>query len=788
LNIRRSVRRLTAAALIFFFVLPACGFILLDLLFPFQTPAPEGRFAVTVLAEDGTPLRRFADDKGVWRYPTTVDAVSPLYFEALINYEDRWFRYHPGVNPVSLLRALKDYVKAGRPQTGGSTLSMQTARLFYPHTKTIRGKLYQIFRALQLDLHRSKDEILNLYINAAPFGGPIEGVQAASWAYLGKPPKELSHAEAALLAVLPQAPSRLRPDRHPARARRARDKVLDRLAAFGVWSPETAADAKMEPVKAVFHSQPLTAPLLARRLKPRAGGGMSGTVQTGIDYRLQRAVERIVAAAVGPMPEKTSAAALVVDNETLLVRTYVGSADFTDDARYGHVDMIQAYRSPGSALKPFLYAFALEEGLIHSESLLVDAPFTFSGYRPGNFTQNFSGPVAAAEALQRSLNIPAVDLLDRLGPKFFDARLRQGGLNLVFPPHAEPNLAMILGGVGTSLFDLVSAYTSLAGGGLAGKPRLTPDDPIVRRRMATPGAAWIIRRILSDVKRPDLPGGRLRMAAARKVAWKTGTSYGLRDAWTIGVTDRYTVGVWVGRPDGTPSPGQYGRITAAPLLFRIVDALPRGYAAPKPVPGTVDRTEICWPLGTPPEGPADPLCHQRRTAWILNSVVPPTLPDRMDDLWRINPLTLRINAATGRRLPPDCTADSVKTVQIARWPKAADPWLKPRIRRLTRIPRLDSACGRTFPRDPDTVRIVGIPDNAVIRSPGVRREPPTVPLEALGGRGRLYWLLNGELIAETRIGGAAIHRFHRPGRYRLTATDAAGNYDSISFLVRVGGG
>ncbi len=653
-------------------------FLFTEMFFPLSVPVgsslrlePTG-FAVTVIAENGMPLRGFPDENGVWRYPVKLEDVSPLYIDALLNYEDRWFWYHPGVNPLSMVRALYQYIKISKPQSGGSTLTMQVARLFYPHSKTVPGKLSQIYRAVQLEFNYSKKEILTLYLNYAPFGGPVEGVQAASFAYLGKSAKELSHAEAALLAVLPQSPTRLRPDRHPKRATKARNKVLDRMARFGVWKPEIVEDAKIEKVIPRFNPRPMIAPLLAERLKSDSSFSIpnSSIIHTTIDFFMQQTVEGLIRGFIQTTPPHTSAAALVVENETLNVKAYIGSADFSDDSRFGHVNMVQAYRSPGSILKPFLYAFALEEGLIHSESLLVDAPFSFKEYRPDNFTRNFTGPVSASEALQRSLNIPAVDLLDRLDPNFFDTRLRQGGLHLQFPPNQSPNLTMILGGVGISLEAMVSAYTSFARQGLAGMLKYNLSTPLENdRRMMSPGAAYIIRQILQEHRRPDLPGGNLSLSSSRQIAWKTGTSYGFRDAWTIGVTDHYTIGVWVGRPDGTPSPGQYGRATAAPLLFAIADSLPRRYTPPQVIPDTVSKAEICYPLGIRPSGEDDPLCHERHQAWILNNVIPPTLPDRTDRHWQSNPMTVLINPATGLRVEADCPVPNPVIRTIARWPR-----------------------------------------------------------------------------------------------------------------------
>ncbi|WP_207680156.1 penicillin-binding protein 1C [Desulfonema magnum] len=777
-----------------FIFIPFIIFLMMDKMFPLSMPEDEKSFAVTVIARDGTPLRSFPDEKGVWRYPVRVSEVSPLYLKALLSYEDRLFWHHPGVNIYALFRAVFQYVQTGKPQSGGSTITMQVARLFHPHSKTIPGKLRQMFRALQLEFYYSKKEILTMYLNYAPFGGPVEGVQAASFAYLGKSAKELSHAEAALLAVLPQAPSRLRPDRHAGRATRARNKVLNRMAQFGVWDRETVEEAKIERVTPRFNPRPMMVPLLARRLKSETRNSKFETrnseveirnsiIRTFIDPYMQQAVADLVYGFIQGTPEHTSAAALVVENKSLAVKAYVGSGDFLDDSRFGHVDMIRAYRSPGSTLKSFLYGFALEEGLIHSESLLVDAPFSFSGYRPENFTQAFSGPVSVSEALQRSLNIPAVDILDRLGPKFFDTRLRQGGLRLRFPPHQEPNLTMILGGVGASLEDLVSAYTAFACQGLAGKLRYTTDDPISERRLLSPGAAYIIRQILQEHRRPDLPGGRVSLEHSRGVAWKTGTSYGFRDAWSVGVTDRHTIGVWVGRPDGTPSPGQYGRATAAPLLFSIVDSLPRGYGPPPSVPESVARAEICWPLGTRPSGKEDSLCHQRRHAWILNDVIPPTFPDRADRHWLSNPMTILVHPESGLRVDADCPVPNPVRKTIARWPRAAEPWLNPCTRAACRPPRLDPVCKKPVSSCAENIRIMGIESDTVFRPPGAETKLPTITLQAQGGQGRLYWLLNGELVHQTGIGETRFYQFKRPGRYQLTVMDLGGNYDAVEIVV-----
>ena len=387
-------------------------------------PLPKDDLARVVLAEDGTPLWRFADANGVWRYPVTTDQVSPYYLDALLTYEDRWFYQHPGVNPLALLRATWQNLSGARVVSGGSTLSMQVARLLDPHSRTLPGKLRQLWRTAQLEWHLSKDQILGLYLNRAPFGGTLQGVAAASWAYLGKSSLQLTRADAALLAVLPQAPSRLRPDRHPRRAQAARDKVLRRLAEFQVWPQSAVDEALEEPLLLAPRQEPSLAPLLARRLNRADSPPL---IRTTIDATLQRRLEDLLLGWRARLPEHTSAAILVVEEETMAVRAYLGSADINDARRFGHVDMISALRSPGSTLKPFLYGMTLDAGLIHSESLLQDVPRRYGDYRPGNFSSGFSGAVSASSALAMSLNLPAVQLLEAYGPKRFAAELRNGG-------------------------------------------------------------------------------------------------------------------------------------------------------------------------------------------------------------------------------------------------------------------------------------------------------------------------------------------------------------------------
>lgn len=762
------------------------GLLALDRLFPLPLPPREA--GLIVVASDGTPLRSWPSVDGVWRYPVTPEEVSPLYLEAVLNYEDRWFYWHPGVNPFALVRAAWQWLYHGRIVSGGSTLTMQVARMLEPPPRTLAGKLRQMLRALQLELHCSKREILTLYLNEAPMGGIVEGVEMASRAYLGKPSRYLSQAEAALLAALPQSPSRLRPDRAPERAQRARDKVLDRMAAFGVWSAADVADAKIERVGAQALRGHWLAPLAAERLRQdarrtaRPARGIASQLEvlrSTLDVEIQSTLERMLIDRVDQLPPRVSMAAIVMDSASLEIRGYAGSADFSDRRRFNHVDMVRGVRSPGSTLKPFLYALALDEGLIHSESLLSDAPQSFSGYEPGNFQAAFSGPVSVADALQRSLNVPAVDLLDRVGPARFSARLRAGGLRLRMAPGAEPNLSLILGGAGTTLEELVGAYRALAAGGMAGVPRLSPDAPRIENRLMSEGAAFIVRDILEGGGHPDRPF----LEAGRNIAWKTGTSFGFRDAWAVGVTDRYTIGIWVGRPDGTPNPGFFGANIAAPLLKDIAAALPADTTtaalATRQPPASVAPTTICWPLGLAADTVPPALCHEKRSAWALNGTVPPTLPDRT----RLGALreTIWIDPQNDERTTPDCTPGA-QTREVARWPAALEPWLNEARNREHGLPPWSPACRRPL-EAAGQLRLDGITDGAVLR-PAPGQASAVLSVRAVGSRETLYWLLDGRFL---RAGaGSAVQRITlaEDGDHTLTAMDAQGRYARASFSLK----
>ncbi|MEX2201087.1 MAG: penicillin-binding protein 1C [Dongiaceae bacterium] len=528
-----------------------------------------------VTASDGATLRLFTASDGRWRLPVALDNVDPQFLDMLIAREDKRFFSHPGIDLLAVGRAAVQAIGAGRVVSGASTLTMQTARLLEPRPRTLASKLIEMARALQLEWHFEKREILAMYLTLAPYGGNIEGLRAASLLYLGKEPSALTPAEAALLVALPQSPESLRPDRAPLAAIAARTRVLDRAANVGLLTFAAAIEAATDPLPASRRDAPMLAPHLAERLR-RAAAGEQG-IATLIDGDLQARLERLARLHAGQWSDGVSIAVLVVENETRAVRGYVGAADYFDATRFGPIDMIQAVRSPGSTLKPFLYAMGFESRLLHPETLMLDAPTRFGNYAPQNFDGGFRGDVTARTALQQSLNAPAVALLDRIGPASFLARLRGAGMRLDLPqPDRSPGLPVILGGLGTTLEDLVAGYASLADHGVLKPLRFRPDDPQgAGTPLTSPLGAWYVARILEGLPPPpdrlagaDRPGAPL-------VAYKTGTSYGYRDAWAIGFDARYTIGVWVGRPDGSFASDRMGRDAAAPLLYDAFDLLDR---------------------------------------------------------------------------------------------------------------------------------------------------------------------------------------------------------------------
>ncbi len=546
-----------------------------------QLPPLVTETSVEMLDRHGQLLRAYTVSDGRWRLGTSLDAVDPSFLRMLIAYEDKRFYAHHGIDPIALARAAVQSLINGKVVSGGSTLTMQTARLLEDgSTGRWSGKLRQMRVALALERRLTKDEILMLYLNHAPYGGNLEGVRSATRAWFGKEPRRLTPAEAAVLVALPQSPEGRRPDRTPDALRVARDRVLDRMQRSGFPSFESADLAKTDQIPRARHDFPTIAPHLTDRVL--AADPLRHTHLLTLDAGLQIKLETLAKRAAREAGERLSIAILVADHQSGEILASVGSAAYSADQRQGFVDMTQAVRSPGSTLKPLIYGMAFDQGLAHPETLIEDRPTAFGSYAPQNFDGTFRGTIRIREALQLSLNIPVVKLTEALGPAVVLARLRRSGADPKLAGDTA-GLAIALGGIGVTLQEIVQLYAGIARGGqVVDLVAETGSDIGETGQIILSGAAaWQVADILSGLAPPP-------NAPVNRLAYKTGTSYGHRDAWAVGFDGRHVIGVWMGRADGTPVPGAFGGDLAAPILFEAFGRLkPRLDPLPPPPPETL---------------------------------------------------------------------------------------------------------------------------------------------------------------------------------------------------------
>ncbi|MDO7846590.1 penicillin-binding protein 1C [Hymenobacter sp. M29] len=599
----------------------------LDWLCPLP-PAP--RYSPIVLAADGTVLHAFLNPTQKWRMKTELAEITPALQQAIINKEDRYFRYHFGVNPVAILQAAgRNIFKKGRT-TGASTITMQVARLLEPKERTFGNKLLEMLRATQLEAHYSKAEILQLYLNLVPYGGNIEGVKSAALLYFQQPPDYLSLAQTVTLAIIPNQPRVLVLGNNNDRILAERNRWLRQFRQQHLFPNQDIEDAINEPLDAQRHAAPTLAPHLARRLvtqfpnQPIIHSTLRRNPQAKAEDLTKNYVRRLRELGI------SQAAVLVVNNHTRAVEAYAGSADFQDAAGSGQVDGVRAIRSPGSTLKPFLYALAVDRGIVTPKLKLPDVPTNFNGFRPENFDKSCAGEVTVERALTYSLNIPAVRVLAEVGVPVFTDKLRAAGFKSVAKAAPRLGLSTILGGCGATLEELTGLYAALADGGryapltlalneelgmrneeLKRKSPSASSGPKARAQnssfliphssLISPAAAFLITDILAQRTRPDLPMGYQNSRHLPKIAWKTGTSYGRRDAWSIGYNQDYTIGVWVGNFSGQGSPALTGADVASPLLFDLFNTLaynsPNRWAVP---PATLDFRLVCAETGLVP--------------------------------------------------------------------------------------------------------------------------------------------------------------------------------------------
>ena len=840
-------------------------------------PLPKDRLhppsSPIVLDRNGEWLRAFLAADGMWRIavshqPSAVSEIainhspegfrepraeshSPLLHQAMLTSEDRWFYYHWGINPVSLSTALYDNLTAGEVVRGGSTITMQLARLMEPKARNIPNKLCEMFRALQLEFAYSKSEILTFYFNMLPYGGNIVGTGAASRFYFNKPQHLISLGEAALLAAIPNSPERLRPDRFPENARKAREKVLNRLLASRQISEQQWREALQEPIPTKRYPLPFKAPHLARMLvrgkRQDTEPTTANRIYTTIDVKVQETALRILreyldTSLIGVVRHRlpSTGAVVVMDTQSRYVLAMVGSHDFFDRKALGQINGTLAPRSPGSALKPFVYALAMEQGLITPETLLFDVPVTYAGYEPVNYDGKYNGYVTARQALARSLNVPAVSLNARLEDYPLHAFLKQAGISTL--GHAKKyGLSMVLGGCEVSLLELTTLYAGLANMGEFAPYQLTlprnsyqlsavssqqvgvtsPEDRFAKsrkpsaeshfsQRLLRQETSFIITEMLTTlqlpantVKNPEAFESTMNLP---KIAWKTGTSYGHRDAWCIGYSPKLTIGVWLGNFDGKGSSMMSGTDAATPILFALFTALTgqdthRWFTKPE----QLKTRQVCTLSGAP----FSPDCPTHKS----DVYIPGISPDTTCTMHR----GVYVDETTGYSLCSHCrgnrnrqskeryvgvkiTESSIanrqpliantqypkngyKTVIFEEWPAEAATWLAKNGFAVPVLPEHNPLCNGAIA---GTAPVILSPakDTVYYIRAGVPLENQKIRLSASASNRtqELFWFLDGELIFK---GNAGQQYWLTPvkGKHLLTCVDAEGRSASLPLRI-----
>lgn len=575
-------------------------------------------FSTVVYADDTTVLHVFlsADDK--WRLQLNADEVSPQFKNILLFKEDKYFRYHPGVNPLAVLRAAFNNLFKGRRTSGASTITMQTARLLYPAERTFKNKLLEMFRAFQLELRFTKDEILSLYLSLAPYGGNREGVQAASLMFFGKEAKHLSLSEAVILSIIPNRPNSLSPFKNPRELMASRNQWLIKLKKEKKITDDDFDDAIHEPLPSRKFMMPRMAPHLSLRLKKQYPEKQR--IYTHIQLPAQKKTERLLSDYMKGLQSihVYNAAVMIIDNHKHAAIAYCGSSDFNDAAHYGQVDGLRALRSPGSTLKPVIYALAFDNGIVTPQSRITDVPVDFSGYAPSNFDDKFRGAISAELALIHSLNIPAVKLLSETGLNNLLSVLDKAQFQSLKGKADQLGLSVALGGCSVRPEEMAGLFSSLSSG-IFVKPVLVKSEQQDSVRLISAEAAYMISEILMQTERPDFPENFQQAVNTPRIAWKTGTSYGRRDAWAIGFNQRYTIMVWAGNFSGEGAPELAGVRIATPLLFRLFNAVDnRSHQPWLKVPAGIDYRMVCSVTGMP----ANDFCEKRITDVFIPSVSP----------------------------------------------------------------------------------------------------------------------------------------------------------------------
>lgn len=726
-----------------------------------------------VFSREGRILNRFTSPDGYWRLPVSLEQVSPLLVKSVLTVEDRWFYWHPGVNPVALASAAVANTRAGRIVRGGSTISMQVARMMEPKERTVANKIVETCRALQLEMRYSKRELLELYFNMAPYGGNIEGVGAASYLYFGKSPAQLSLSEVAILTALPASPTRFRPDKDLDLCAARRSKVLATLSRSGIISSSEYEQALKEEIPIIRTSAPVAAPHFCQMVM--ASRQKASRINSTIDYRLQITCERLARNYQYQLVEKGihNLSALVLDNRTGELLALIGSADFGDIEHHGQVNGALAPRSPGSALKPFVYALGFEKGAITPALKLEDLPINYGGYTPVNYDEQFNGIVSTSDALVQSLNVPAVNLTSRVGLTTLTGALKAGGISTLTRKDADYGLPLILGSCEVNLIELSNLYATLARGGDHLPVRVHAGASDIRpTRVFSPQAAFLVTQILTELKRPDLPTSWEFTPNLPRVAWKTGTSYGRKDAWAIGYDPDYTVGVWAGNFSAEGSVAIVGADISAPLMFDIFNQIrPHGQNHWFEMPPGIELRAVCAVSGQA----AGENCPDRIGDYFIPGVSPVTVCSVHRKM--------QIDDKTAHALCTRCAAGrQVKEVVIENWPPRMSAWLLSK-GLMAAVPAHNPDCRGELAGDGPMITSPERDALFIVRpSAPIAYQQILFEASAPADADRVHWFLDGQLFASAKAGNGV---FYAPvsGKHELLCVDSYGRSSSLTFRV-----
>ncbi|QNF35679.1 penicillin-binding protein 1C [Adhaeribacter swui] len=740
--------------------------IFLNFLFPLQVKIS---YSPVITASDSSVVHAFLSPDDKWRMQLQTSEINPLLKKAILLKEDRYFYYHLGVNPVALGRAFVNNLISGKTTSGASTITMQVARLLYPKERTVANKIKELFRAGQLEWYFSKDEILTLYLNLVPFGGNIEGVKAASVLYFQQAPSQLSLAQAVTLTVIPNKPSSLRIGAKNDRIVGFRNKWLRYFAEEAAFPAKEITDALNEPLVAVRSEAPQIAPHLAYRLWRQFP--QQAIIQTNLNRVIQDKVAQLAYNYLGTLRAKNirNASVLVINNQTKAVEAYLGSADFSDQQHGGQVDGIRANRSPGSTLKPLLYALAFDKGLLTPRTVISDVPVDYAGYRPENYFGNYNGNITVEYALATSLNIPAVKILDQLGVPVFVNKLKQAQFTQIKKTGDQLGLSVILGGCDVKLEELTALYAAFASGGKYAPLRWQKQDSLkYQQQLVSPAATYMVNQILTQLQRPDLPHNFQNSGHLPKIAWKTGTSYGRKDAWSIGYNKKYTVGVWVGNFSGEGVPELNGTDTATPLLFDIFNTIDYNSAnewfAP---PSGLAQRSVCTVTGQP----ANTFCQNR----VLDAYLPGVSP--VVKCTHLKPVNVSLNQQFSY-----CTTCLPESGYQEKWYPNYSPeiltFYEAEHIPYEKIPAHNPQCPRIFQ---EFAPIITAPaSNMEYLMERAEKQKLMLHCNAHNEVKQVYWYINDQLLQATPVNQNLFFTPKKEGKYKISCLDDQGrNTDSF---------